>query len=360
MKHSWHSIGGWVLASCLLVLVLGATCERWSGDSRVTHSNFGAHAELNCEQCHIPPSPPDMIPADCESCHENTAPTPHFELECMSCHTVYGWEQTSYDHGSFTLLDSHDRECAACHTGDDYTGLVADCSTCHEAERPSNHFGSTDCQTCHTPTVWSSGRVDHSFFALEAAHNLECDACHSDTQTYQGLQSNCSSCHAQTRPDDHFPGQDCAECHLATAWEEAVVNHSFLPLTRAHNLPCNECHEGGESRSLSATCTSCHDRPTGHFSGESCSECHIPNRWTSAEFNHRSVSGFRFDIPHGEDSQTARVCEDCHLASPDYRDFSCTHCHEHRLSEMNDEHRGEDGYRYESTSCFRCHPDGDD
>ena len=40
--------------------------------------------------------------------------------------------------------------------------------------------------------------------------------------------------------------------------------------------------------------------------------------------------------------------------------FTCLTCHEHRRSEMDDEHDEVRGYVYESTACYSCHPDGED
>ena len=37
---------------------------------------------------------------------------------------------------------------------------------------------------------------------------------------------------------------------------------------------------------------------------------------------------------------------------------ACIECHEHRQSEMDDEHERVTGYVWASPSCYGCHPDG--
>ena len=46
------------------------------------------------------------------------------------------------------------------------------------------------------------------------------------------------------------------------------------------------------------------------------------------------------------------------LTNTNYNAFSCTHCHEHNQSRMNSEHQGENGYSWQSSACYNCHPDG--
>ncbi|MBW2257716.1 MAG: hypothetical protein JRI25_24385, partial [Deltaproteobacteria bacterium] len=60
-----------------------------------------------------------------------------------------------------------------------------------------------------------------------------------------------------------------------------------------------------------------------------------------------------FPLPH----RGIATCTECHLTE-DYAAFSCTHCHEHRQSEADDEHDEVSGYQYDSEACFDCHPDG--
>jgi hypothetical protein len=159
-------------------------------------------------------------------------------------------------------------------------------------------------------------------------------------------------CHEPDRPEDHHEGIDCGICHTPFAWDDIVVDHDFFPLTAAHALPCERCHVGGTYTGLDPACASCHedDRPPGHYPGQDCGACHQPTRWDDASYDHT------FEVPH----HGADQCAECHLAAPDYTEPSCTHCHEHRESEMDDEHDEVGGYVWESSACIECHPTGDE
>ena len=44
-----------------------------------------------------------------------------------------------------------------------------------------------------------------------------------------------------------------------------------------------------------------------------------------------------------------------------FSQFSCIDCHEHNnQAELADDHRGINGYRFQSSACYGCHPDGED
>jgi DNA-binding transcriptional LysR family regulator len=46
------------------------------------------------------------------------------------------------------------------------------------------------------------------------------------------------------------------------------------------------------------------------------------------------------------------------LAPSNFMSFSCTHCHEHSMREMDDEHDDVPGYVWQTQACYMCHPDG--
>jgi hypothetical protein len=175
-------------------------------------------------------------------------------------------------------------DCASCHPSP-LGPVPADCASCHIEVRPSVHYDGP-CSTCHQPTAWWDWNVDHRFFLLADSHAVACESCHTTSDTFTGLNPNCTSCHEEDRPDpNHNLGRECGECHSLVSWDQVDHEH----------------------------------------------QCKIP---------HNGVS----------------ECSDCHLASTS--EFSCTHCHEHRKSEMDDEHRGEDdakGYVWESVACLNCH-----
>ncbi len=136
------------------------------------------------------------------------------------------------------------------------------------------------------------------------------------------------------------------------AWSDAHQPRTF-PLTDSHAVACAACHVD-PATALDPACASCHEavRPSGHFEDMDCGGCHRPTTWGDASFDHDAL----FPLPH----RGVGDCASCHLDYPSTATFSCTHCHEHRQSEADDEHDDVSGYRWESEACLSCHPRGDD
>lgn len=237
--------------------------------------------------------------------------------------------------------------CGQCHADGFDVALPTVCEGCHEPIRPAGHDPGP-CGECHTEEGWDKAGSDHLFFPLTNAHALACESCHTNG-TYEGLNPACASCHEADRPADHHVGEDCGGCHTPTTWGNATVDHSFFPLTNAHDVACESCHTNGTYEGLNRACGSCHEaeRPANHFVGNDCAECHTPTEWGFGEFDHDPY----YDVPHEGVSQ----CASCHLQAPDYRTFSCIDCHEHRRSEVDGEHEDEPDYVYASDACLRCH-----
>lgn len=311
----------------------------------------GAHLAVTCEGCHPQEDGFEGAPTRCIGCHADDKPSGHYDGDCGECHTEDGWGDGVANHAFFPLEHAHAIACDLCHDGDDYEGLSSACQSCHEDERPDDHYEQFDCAGCHEPTSWDDGVLGHDFFPLYGGHDIACQECHLDDQDYSGLSQVCASCHEADRPDDHWDGQDCADCHLITDWTDASIDHDFFPLEHAHDITCSACHDDGWD-GLDSSCQACHeaDRPNGHFDGMDCEDCHEPTDWDHGQFDHDPL----FPLPHrGVDS-----CDDCHTDAPDYDTFSCIDCHEHRCSEMNDEHDDVNNYECDSDACFDCHPDG--
>jgi hypothetical protein len=222
-------------------------------------------------------------------------------------------------------------------------------------------------QSC-TPTWDPGAEMDWPLVGLHK--EVACEGCHTDG--LGPLPTACEQCHEQDRPGSHYAGP-CGTCHTPLGWQFAVVDHSFFPLEDAHELECTSCHEEGDFSGLDPACASCHepDRPTlddptpsdpdlvadhldGHRSWD-CGDCHVPTTWGDRDvFNHDRL----FPTPHGEGVSS---CGSCHLDGSDLSTtFSCTDCHEHSRSETDDDHDEVSGYSYSSEACFRCHPNGDD
>ena len=49
------------------------------------------------------------------------------------------------------------------------------------------------------------------------------------------------------------------------------------------------------------------------------------------------------------------ACAQCHT-TPSYQVFTCLTCH--GKADMDSKHRNRNGYRYDSLTCYGCHPTG--
>jgi nitrate/TMAO reductase-like tetraheme cytochrome c subunit len=319
--------------------------------------------------------------------------SPHgtgFTVSCDKCHSTDGWKFDksiySFDHNTtkLPLTGQHSEiNCRECHPTLVFSDAKTECIDCH-TDMHQQTTGS-DCSRCHTPVSWLVNNISeiHQMgrFPLLGAHKTaDCIQCHqSESQlVFTILGVECIDCHredymATTEPNHIQAGfsEDCAYCHSMNAfqWSSSGFNHSFFPLTLGHsNVACIECHTDGNYTAVSSDCFSCHqadyDATTNpaHLAlgfSTSCTACHTTNPgWQPASFTeHDSQS---FPIYSGSHQGEWDACTDCHTDVSDYGLFSCLNCHEHNQADMDDEHRGEDGYSYNSAECYRCHPRGNE
>lgn len=157
------------------------------------HSQYplaGSHIKLSCSQCHLDSSKPYSV--NCISCHKIDIPR---RTTCTICHTNI---QNQY-------VNSHQsthfgRHCYQCHGTSNWI-IINDierakrCISCHEKDRPYNHFQINECNLCHQEERWSLSKFDHKGF------------------------SSCQTCHR--RPDEHKTGK-CGNCHDTEKWENGT------------------------------------------------------------------------------------------------------------------------------------------
>lgn len=101
----------------------------------VDHSRFGfpltgAHAVINCLQCHSGGSFGGLSTA-CAACHAE--PAGHYGTDCAQCHSTSNWNAT-FNHPN------------ACGEGGCLHHHGATCANCH----PSGKFSASDCRVCHS------------------------------------------------------------------------------------------------------------------------------------------------------------------------------------------------------------------
>lgn len=213
-------------------------------------------------------------------------------------------------------------------------------------------FGVALVQSC-------ASRVPHEqegHFPLEGAHAaLTCESCHG-LGGFQAIPADCNSCHEVHRPPNHYPGQDCADCHTVWGWlvftepggeaHICMTDHDpCLPLIASHDVTCSDCHGGvADYTGLDATCSSCHEaeRPPYHHDDQDCASCHQPTDWLEGKLH-------PVTLPHFD-----AACEDCHKDPRNRPDVTCTTgCHGE--AETQAIHQGFYGYQYRDAACLNCH-----
>ncbi|MFY9154142.1 MAG: hypothetical protein WAO52_19130 [Prolixibacteraceae bacterium] len=318
------------------------------------------------------------------------AQSPHgdsFKTNCAECHSSKDWVVTkasmTFDHNTtqFKLTGQHQNvDCKSCHQTLKFQEAKNECISCH-TDMHQNTL-STDCAQCHNTKAWIIENTNtlhqRTRFPLQGNHAVaDCASCHKSASSFrfEPLGIECIDCHradyqATTSPNHIQAGYstNCSECHgvKSTGWKASSFEHSFFPLTEGHSITCLECHKDGSFQKISNECVSCHQQnynstsnpnhQQSHFS-TTCSECHTTSPgWKPANFRQHDAS--YFPIYSGSHKGEWERCTDCHTTANTYSNFSCVGCHEHRQSEMDDEHRGTNGYSYQSVSCYTCHPQG--
>jgi hypothetical protein len=382
--------------------------DRWE-DASFDHTGLTGftldetHATAACQSCHTVPDyalkfPKPNAPDDCVSCHQADYEANHsgsdFPTACLTCHVPGRWDGASFDHGQvtgFTLDETHaTAACESCHTLPDY-GLkfakpanAQDCVSCHQADYDTNHGGTnfpTTCLSCHVPGRWDGASFDHGVttgFSLLGPHApLECTACHG-VPGYVLLfpppatQDDCVACHQAAYDANHagsgFP-TTCLTCHVPDRWDGATVDHATLgngfDLLGAHAVaPCASCH-GIPGYALlfpppagPNDCLACHqtDFASAHSGSgypTDCAACHTVSGWKPSTFDHDAQY---FPIFSGKHRGEWRDCTECHTVPSDLSVFTCLTCH--KKKEMDDKHKEENGYAYNSANCLSCHPRG--
>ncbi len=194
----------------------------------------GAHADIECASCHVEAVAVSLPATTCIGCHDEDEP---HELQlgedCALCHAELTWnEDVRFDHDLtiFPLLGEHVQvDCEDCHETPAFHDASDVCIDCHLDDDVHETRLGDDCGACHTPLDWTLWRFDHDSqtdFLLDGAHEgLDCRACHTQPAMdgVIAVSSDCNSCH---RSDDIHRGEfgdDCAECHSTTSFEDLRV-----------------------------------------------------------------------------------------------------------------------------------------
>jgi hypothetical protein len=190
----------------------------------------GAHASVECADCHVEPIFEVALESTCHACHEEDDPHDGTQgSECADCHNETAWtDDVFFDHGltRFPLLGHHaETECSDCHETQVFRDAPTACVDCHADDDSHEGRFATDCALCHNPVDWLSWQFDHDTrtgFPLAGAHaRTSCESCHRGSLTRQtALGERCSDCH---RADDVHNGEfgyDCGRCHSADSFRD--------------------------------------------------------------------------------------------------------------------------------------------
>lgn len=330
----------------------------------------------------ILPAPPQDADKRPDSSARRSTRSPHGALavSCENCHSYTSWKpirqipEFNHDKTGYPLRGMHASvTCAQCHSKLVFTDVGKKCADCH-ADIHKRQFGAK-CESCHTVKGWQvsvqSIRQHQNRFPLLGAHAVaDCASCHKGSATgqYQGLSTQCSSCHMEqyraTKSPNHltlnFP-TDCSTCHSFDGWSGAKFDHlkiTGFALSGAHaNLDCASCHVGGNYQGASAACYSCHSRDynatrnphhvTGNFPRE-CSQCHSTVSWAGATFDHNTRTRFPLTGAH-----TSTQCMQCHVngrfaGTP----MDCASCHLPAYQQTSNPNHATAGF---PTTCQTCH-----
>ena len=289
-----------------------------------------------------------------------TTRSPHgpLAIPCENCHTATAWRPIKavpeFDHNKtrYPLRGMHEKvQCTQCHVKPVFTDVGKNCQDCHD-DIHRRQMG-TNCAECHTVQGWNIAVQqvkDHqNRFPLLGAHAaVQCEDCHKGAAVgqFQGLSTNCISCHQKDLQQtvtaggsvpNHIAAQfplTCESCHNFDSWLGANVNHAAppinFPLTNGHaNVPCASCHVGG-NYNLQIAATDCghagchlttwqqttnpqHSAAPTVFPIATCSNCHNTVSWQNANFDH-STTGFPLANSHQmAPAGKVNACTDCHI-----------------------------------------------
>ena len=461
-----------LLAALLALVLLAGAGLIWGGllfnpgplnaqGSGQTLGGVRSHAETGgrCSACHPAFWSKETMADRCVLCHTDIAtqlrdPTSLHGVvmsssenqPCYNCHPehrgsdaqlttldpdAFPHQATGYSlEGHELAADDSPFACTDCHAENLASLDPIRCADCHrdlDAAYMQAHdraFG-PDCLACHDGLDTYGAPFDHgqSAFPLLGRHALlACADCHQRAQAIADLKGTPQDCFACHQADDAHDGQfgpDCAACHTAAGWEQAIFDHgqTAFPLAGLHvEVACQDCHLDNVYRGTPQDCFACHqadDAHDGQF-GRDCAACHTTDGWEQATFDHNQTA-FPLSGAHLETAcalchldgvyqgtpQDCAVCHEdpafhrgllgsecasCHTAtawSPARYDrahsfptnhgedganpcqtchpetlstYTCYDCHEHDRVETEGKHREEGITNFQD--CMRCHPTG--
>ena len=184
-----------------------------------------------------------------------------------------------------------------------------------------------DCFACHTPFL--------------AAAPTRCIACHTVSDIGRRTTKGVPLPTGGLKQSFHQSLQetDCMACH---------TDHTGPALTRRVAKPFSHALLRFD---VQGQCATCHKPPANAFHRgltTGCAQCHSSTAWKPARFDHA-----RYFVLAGDHNAP---CATCHT-TPNYRQYSCYGCHEHKEAPLRAKH-AEEGIA-NITNCVACHRSAD-
>lgn len=252
------------------------------GFSLNEHQRKESGAPITCDDCHGE-DVTTFVSDSCQTCHSEMdvafaqAHLLSFGSDCIACHDgVDRFDDFNHNAYPFKLEGGHANvACTECHLDArsiaDMQSAPQSCYSCHYQDDEHNGDYGQECENCHNPSNWEDAQFDHSRtnFQLNGGHaGVDCEQCHTNG-SFNGLSTQCASCHADPAFHAGAFGTDCESCHTDRGWSPAEFNFSH-PEPRVEEggngiyhggASCRECHP---SNVFEANCDSCH---RGGFEG---------------------------------------------------------------------------------------------
>ena len=321
---------------------------------------LGAHAALQCEDCHKSAAVGQFqgLSTACISCHTRDLQqtqtmggnvpnhvSAQFPQTCETCHTFDSWLGASVNHAAppinFPLTNGHANvPCASCHVGGNYNLQIAatDCGNagCHlttwrQTTNPQHSAAPTvfpiaTCSTCHTTVSWQNANFDHSStgFPLANSHQL----------APAGKVAACTDCHINNNYNLQIQATDCgnSQCHLNTNYGGGWQGTNNPPHSTAGTA----------------------------FAAANCSNCHNTVSFLTATFDH-SATGFPLTNSHQmAPAGKVNACTDCHVNN-NYTlaiqptDCGNSGCHLTTWQQTNNPTHSTAGTAFAAANCSTCH-----
>mgnify|MGYP003880843823 CR=1 FL=1 len=273
------------------------------------------------------------------------------QVAAVAARTAHS-QRFDHDKTKFPLRGKHaSEECKSCHKSLRFSDVGKTCIDCHRKDDTHKGKLGAACGDCHTDRNWRESKFDHdrTRFALVGKHrSAKCESCH-ESPDFKKTPSECIACHRREDKHEGQLGTQCADCHNARGWKEAVrFDHARtrFPLVGLHlKVPCAKCHATPRYKDAKSDCYSCHERDDAHKRrlGTRCADCHNARDWKVWDYNHDRRTRFALDGAH------QRIkCEACHkrpVADKPTLPTACAACHA-----TDDVHEGAYG-----PLCERCH-----